>query len=612
MATADKNNDSGHLNHWIAEATKSGTYEFATGGKYVDRNIDFKIPQASETVSGTASVDASVTVPVSVGTKTAEGKYPFSGSQTISKSITGTATATVGTKGFTDSNSYSGSVSGTTTGSAGVSGTMDAANVVITSSATVKPNTATIGEDNVSTGTVSTSAPTDSGVYYITVNSSTPASTVINQNKTSSTTGYLGDIASEISASGAVTGGTTTTYIPITKATIGSSNTGAAAGTIAAGSSEKYINITEGYTPARKWTIGAVTKSAGIAAVGGTKTPAVSATDPGAGYTANTTAAISSGGWLKLDAGYYDATKISLATLIGDDIDDITTTTAANYMLSGHRAYDKDGNVLLGNITDNSSTFTGGTISTQGGKVTVPAGYLSSAVDVTASLPTMTLPTAANTTAGSETNKGTVSRSTSAQYIHIPSGYNDTAVKYTISATPNVGTATTVPTAVDTTVTVGTTATSGYYDVTNTVGAKVTYASAGWVAATGSTGSASVKVGKIAQSTSKVGTTDIASGSKLGFGNTLTIGAGYYPTARTFEVPSSSDISTTTASSALNLGTAPTGYTNPVLDTTKAGGKTYIELKGEVTGYTLNNMLTSVTTPTTKYMEVYTGTYSVS
>jgi len=50
----------------------------------------------------------------------------------------------------------------------------------------------------------------------------------------------------------------------------------------------------------------------------------------------------------------------------------------------------------------------------------------------------MTLPTAAATSAASgSTSKATISRSTSAQYINIPTGYNSTKAHYTISATPN-------------------------------------------------------------------------------------------------------------------------------------------------------------------------------
>lgn len=53
-----------------------------------------------------------------------------------------------------------------------------------------------------------------------------------------------------------------------------------------------------------------------------------------------------------------------------------------------------------------------------------------------ASVPALTLPTAASSTSNG-TSKATISRSTSAQYINIPTGFNNTAQYYTISATPN-------------------------------------------------------------------------------------------------------------------------------------------------------------------------------
>ena len=48
----------------------------------------------------------------------------------------------------------------------------------------------------------------------------------------------------------------------------------------------------------------------------------------------------------------------------------------------------------------------------------------------------MTLPTAVSSTR-SYTNKLTINRSTSAQYLNIPAGYNETAASYTISAVAN-------------------------------------------------------------------------------------------------------------------------------------------------------------------------------
>lgn len=124
-----------------------------------------------------------------------------------------------------------------------------------------------------------------------------------------------------------------------------------------------------------------------------------------------------------------------------------------------------------------------------------------------------------------------------------------------------------------------------------------------------STGSKTAKT-YLKDSTSSVALTSNA--ATVALGTTLTIGKGYYPYDRTYTIPTASgSAGTTTASAALNLGTAPSGYTNPTLVANKASGSTYIELKGEVTGYTTGKVLSSVTTPQTKYMEVYTGTYSI-
>lgn len=69
-----------------------------------------------------------------------------------------------------------------------------------------------------------------------------------------------------------------------------------------------------------------------------------------------------------------------------------------------------------------------------GATITAPAGYYAN--DASASVAAMTLPTAVSSSR-SGTTKATIDRSTSAQYINIPVGYNSTAASYTISATPN-------------------------------------------------------------------------------------------------------------------------------------------------------------------------------
>lgn len=69
-----------------------------------------------------------------------------------------------------------------------------------------------------------------------------------------------------------------------------------------------------------------------------------------------------------------------------------------------------------------------------GKTVTTPRGYYTAAK--TTNVSTMTLPSGATST-HTGTSKATISRSTSAQYLNIPTGYNETASYYTISATPN-------------------------------------------------------------------------------------------------------------------------------------------------------------------------------
>ena len=68
--------------------------------------------------------------------------------------------------------------------------------------------------------------------------------------------------------------------------------------------------------------------------------------------------------------------------------------------------------------------------------VTADSGYTGLGTVTVNAMPTMTLPTAASSTS-SGTSKATIGRSTSAQHINIPTGYNSAAAYYTISATPN-------------------------------------------------------------------------------------------------------------------------------------------------------------------------------
>lgn len=81
-----------------------------------------------------------------------------------------------------------------------------------------------------------------------------------------------------------------------------------------------------------------------------------SATDPGATTYANRpNVVLASGGWLKIDEGYYPATCISLATLVPDEATTNGFASFAEGMLNGVVAYDSDGTKITGEI----ATYTG-------------------------------------------------------------------------------------------------------------------------------------------------------------------------------------------------------------------------------------------------------------
>ena len=128
----------------------------------------------------------------------------------------------------------------------------------------------------------------------------------------------------------------------------------------------------------------------------------------------------------------------------------------------------------------------------------------------------MTLPTSASSTS-SGTSKATINRSTSAQYINIPAGYNTTASYYQIAATPNG--AVTAPSSIS-----GTTATvstgTNTLTLTKTVSVTPNVTTAGYISS-GTAGNASVSltanVTTKAAATITPGTTNqtIASGTYL-------------------------------------------------------------------------------------------------
>lgn len=107
-------------------------------------------------------------------------------------------------------------------------------------------------------------------------------------------------------------------------------------------------------------------------------------------------------------------------------------TVTANKMLNGATALKNDGTDVEGNIP----TKTSSNLTVSGATVTAPAGYYES--DASKSVASMSLPTTAASSATSGyTSKATIGRSTSDQYINIPTGYNASGAYYKVSAVAN-------------------------------------------------------------------------------------------------------------------------------------------------------------------------------
>lgn len=159
----------------------------------------------------------------------------------------------------------------------------------------------------------------------------------------------------------------------------------------------------------------------------------------------------------------------------------VTPSVTAGYVSSGTA-----GNTDV-SLTASVNTRSSSDLTASGATVTAPAGYYGSAA--TKSVDSMTLPTAASSTL-SGTSKATIGRSTSNQYINIPTGYNSTASYYLVSATPN-GTAT-APSSIsgtDATVSTGT----NTLTLSKTVSVTPTISTAGYISA-GTAGNSSVSL----------------------------------------------------------------------------------------------------------------------
>lgn len=245
-------------------------------------------------------------------------------------------------------------------------------------------------------GAATTTAPS-SGVY-VKVKSAADSATVTSTGTVEAagygtTTDYTADTATETTVT---VNASADTYIPITSASTYSASIGTVTGSnIAVGSESSNTypvtadlsipatvtagtdgwfhsgtatgsasSVAVGSLPKATFSVsadGVASATAGYIAAGETVgtvdagTITVEDDDPGNGYTENTTAILTEGGWLQLTAGYYPATKISTATLVPDGTD---ITGHADYILYGHVALDEDGALITGSIQTYDGSYT--------------------------------------------------------------------------------------------------------------------------------------------------------------------------------------------------------------------------------------------------------------
>lgn len=701
MSTAINQQTGAHQGHWTTTATQSGTYEFNTGGKYVDRNIDLVVPQAQEEINGEiTSSTASATVTATVGTKSGSN-YPITGSGDITGTVSGTAKASIITKGFTDSTEYTGNISGDITGTASVSGSIPAIGLGITdpknvngtittvSVGTKSNNTYPITGSKATSGTV-TAKVTSSG--YGKTNTETGSGTVSGTATLNSSLPAIG-----LSASGNATGSLTLDDSAIgaytnSKYPIGADNNVSLSGTatavvtsdgygksdaetgtgditgtatakgqlsrmaMTAGNSTvnaskvvtrgEYKVTTSGYIKTSDATTQATGKlaAATFANTAANGVTYVDISDAKVGSTSGSYAVpvLKSGDYLYINKGYVDNLKISLARLVPDSVDSANGFAGSAQMLAGYSLFDKDGNPVTGEI----STNTGESIYNTSNVVYVPSGFYSDLTSYTipdaGSLSLSTTITAANSTVASTATSGyyNISNTVNISGSHSSAGWASTSantasetskivgrvVASTITGSDKSVTASASATAYDTTSnltsgTYATSATTGYtYHIDSSASASVDTQTATKTVSSGyypsqRTATATV-TGANKSSTSKVylkdSTSSATSGSTLALGSTLTIGKGYYPTDRTFIVPSGSGALGNTSVTEALTNSITSGYNATTIYSDNTGLSAYITLNAEATGYTTGKILESVTTPDTKYIEVFTGTFSIT
>ncbi len=318
---------------------------------------------------------------------------------------------------------------------------------------------------------------------YAAVNVNVPTgATINNQNKTVTPTTSTQTIEADVDSNN-YTGLGAVTVNPIPSNYITTSDANATASQILLNRTA-YVNGSKvtGSMPNNGATGGTITTQGGTYSIpagytsGGTVTASLSASTITNGVLNVATVTEATGDYgvqasITIPAGYYNTTTLSkvLSTVLPAP----ATAISISQMLAGYQAYNNEGQLLTGTMTNQEDW--GATLDQTTTNVTIPAGYHdgtgtvshatvtvpnpsfsfnASTGVVTASntwtrgfttntsysntytVSAMTLPTSAATTS-SGTAKATITRSTATRYINIPVGYNNTAAHYVISAVAN-------------------------------------------------------------------------------------------------------------------------------------------------------------------------------
>ena len=294
--------------------------------------------------------------------------------------------------------------------------------------------------------------------------------------------------------------------------------------TVVRSTQDQYINIPTGYNSA-----GAYYK---VNAVPDMTLPTSAAASATSGFTSKATISRStSDQYINIPTGYNSAGAYYKVSAVANGT--AGTPIAIEGAISNHQI------TITPSVVNTEGYISGGTKT--GAVITVKASDLVSGTksitssgteDVTnyaeVSVPDLVLPTSAAASSNGGTKKATIGRSTSAQYINLPSGFNNSNAYYEISAVANGSV--TAPSSISAT---GATVTAGTNTLTlsKTVSNTPNVTTAGYISS-GTAGNSSVSL------TASVNTR--SSSDLTASGATVTAPAGYYAEAATKSIASGS------------------------------------------------------------------------